>query len=450
MSLIAMLIVAVLFIVVSTSVGRLHPFIALIAAAFGFGIFSGVPLAEVVAAINKGFGDTIGYIGIVILAGSIIGTFLQKSGGAHRIAHSILRRIGKKSATPTMGIVGYLVSMPVFCDSGYVLLSPVNKALAKKAGTSLAAGAVALSLGLFATHTMVPPTPGPVAAAGILNADLGLVILLGIAVSLCALLAGILFAVYYASRITLAEERFPDHGEKAPEQWETLSSAQPSTLKAVLPIIVPIILIVFRSIAELPQQPLGQGQWVDFVVFIGQPSVALLIGVLLVFTIPKKLDAKIISDRGWIGEAIAAAAVIIIITGAGGAFGRVLQVSQIADVIGSGLADWQLGTLLPFIIAAGIKTAQGSSTVAIITTASLLAPLMDTLGFDSAYAKALVVVAIGAGSMVVSHANDSYFWVVTQFAGMSVQQGYRLQTLGSLIQGSVAAVAVWVASLWLL
>lgn len=446
MLMLVILAVAVIFIVVSTSVFKLHPFMALIGAAFGFGIAAGIPLNEVVEAVNRGFGDTIGYIGIVILAGAIIGTFLRKSGGAQRIAQSILRLTGKRNTPATMGIVGYLVSMPVFCDSGYVLLSPVNKALARKAGSSVAAGAVALSLGLFATHTMVPPTPGPVAAAGILDADLGLVILWGLIVSLVALGGGIGFAYRYASKVSLDGNSHSG----ITEEWRVSGEKPPATLQSILPIIVPIVLIVLRSIAELPHQPFGDGRLVSFLVFVGQPSVALLIGVLLVFSLPKKLDAKIISDRGWVGEAIASAAVIIIITGAGGAFGKVLQISQIADVIGGGLAGWQLGILLPFIIAAGIKTAQGSSTVAIITTASLLAPLMSTLGFDSPTARALVVVAIGAGSMVVSHANDSYFWVVTQFSGMSVQQGYRLQTLGTLVQGGVAAAAVWLASLILL
>ncbi|TQV78128.1 GntP family permease [Exilibacterium tricleocarpae] len=448
MSLIALLIVAVLFIVVSTSVYKLHPFAALVFAAFGFGVFSGMPLVEVVAAVNRGFGDTIGYIGIVIVGGSIIGTFLQKSGGAQQIAQAVLRLTGKKNTTPTMGVVGYLVSMPVFCDSGFVLLSPVNKALVKKAGGSLAAGAVALSLGLFATHSMVPPTPGPVAAAGILEADLGLVIVWGLVVSLVALIGGILFAVYVASKVTLGEGA--DAGRDELQEWELMSSKQPSALAAALPILFPIGLIVLRSIAELPSRPFADGQWVNFLVFVGQPSVALLIGVMLVLAIPRRLDARILSDRGWIGEAIAAAAVIIVITGAGGAFGSVLQASQIGEVIGARMADWQLGILLPFLVAAAIKTAQGSSTVAIVTTASLLAPLMDSLGFDTAVAKALVVVAIGAGSMVVSHANDSYFWVVTQFSGMTVQQGYKLQTLGSLVQGSIAAFVVWLLSLWLL
>ncbi len=184
--------------------------------------------------------------------------------------------------------------------------------------------------------------------------------------------------------------------------------------------------------------------------FLGQPVVALLIGVGLAMTLPKRFDKEMLSMTGWVGEAIVGAATIIIITGAGGAFGKVLQNSGIANVIGGALSDANLGIWLPFLIAAGIKTAQGSSTVAIITTAGLLAPLLATLGLDSDTHRALVVIAIGAGAMVVSHANDSYFWVVTQFSGMDVKTGYKLQTLGTLVQGSVAALAVYLVSIMVL
>ncbi|WP_366144234.1 hypothetical protein [Candidatus Accumulibacter sp. ACC012] len=219
----------------------------------------------------------------------------------------------------------------------------------------------------------------------------------------------------------------------------------------MLPIFLPIILIVTRSIGELPSKPFGEaGAFTEVMGFLGQPVVALLIGVGLAMTLPKRFDKEMLSMTGWVGEAIVGAATIIIITGAGGAFGKVLQNSGIANVIGGALSDANLGIWLPFLIAAGIKTAQGSSTVAIITTAGLLAPLLATLGLDSDTHRALVVIAIGAGAMVVSHANDSYFWVVTQFSGMDVKTGYKLQTLGTLVQGSVAALAVYLVSIMVL
>jgi GntP family gluconate:H+ symporter len=286
-----------------------------------------------------------------------------------------------------------------------------------------------------------------VAAAGILGADLGQVIIWGLVVAVFALVAGWLFAVTIASRIYISPDS--KSGEEATPAPEPTGPA-PSVGMSLLPILVPIVLIVVRSIAELPAKPFGEGTVVSFLGFIGQPVVALLIGVALAFLLPKKLEKTMLSSTGWVGEAVVAAATIIIITGAGGAFGKVLQNSGIAGVIGDSLAGVPLGIWLPFIVAAGIKTAQGSSTVAIITTAGLMAPLLGSLGLDGETAKALVVVAIGAGAMVVSHANDSYFWVVTRFSNMDVPTGYRLQTVGTLVEGGTAAVTVWVLSMILL
>jgi GntP family gluconate:H+ symporter len=439
------LVAMIVFIVASTTIGKLHPFVALLLAAFGYGVFTGMPVDKLLGSINAGFGDTIAYIGIVIVAGSIIGTFLQRSGAAAHLAASVLRLAGPKRIPMTMGLVGYVVSMPVFCDAAYILLSPINRALSFRAGVSAAGGAVALSLGLYATHTMVPPTPGPVAAAGILGADLGLVIVWGMVVSMIALGAGLLFAVRYAAQFELAAA--PDTtSETAP----AVSSDGHSTLGALLPIFVPILLIVGRSVAQLPTSPLGTGVAVNFFNVAGQPAVALSIGALLALFLPKSFERSMLSERGWFGEAILNSALIILITGAGGAFGRVLQASGIADVVGGGATQLGMGLTLPFVLAAAIKTAQGSSTVAIVTTAGIVAPLLASLGLDSETAKALAVVAIGAGSMVVSHANDSYFWVVTQFSGMSVKQGYQLQSLGTFIQGAAAAIAIVVLGMFLI
>jgi GntP family gluconate:H+ symporter len=447
MWLVILLLLSVIFIVVATTKLKLHPFLALLIAAFAYGIFCGkMSLAEVVESVNTGFGGTIGYIGIVILAGSVIGTFLEKSGGALNLAKSTLKLVGQKNVPLAMSIVGYIVSVPVFCDSGFVILSPLAKALSRKAKISLAASAVALALGLYATHTMVPPTPGPVAAAGLLKADLGLVILWGALVSVIALGAGWLFAVKYAAKINISP-----NSDSTDCNSQTLEAQGPSALKSVIPILLPIILIVLRSVSELPSHPFGRANAAIFIIFIGQPVFALLIGVFLAFLLPKKLTTEMLSTTGWLGEAVIAAAGIIIITGCGGAFGKVLQNSRISDVIAENLGRASgLNIWLPFIVAAALKTAQGSSTVAIITTAGIVAPLLEALGLDTPTARALVVVSVGAGSMVVSHANDSFFWVVTGLSNMNVKQGYKLQTLGTLVEGLAAAIALWVISLFVL
>ena len=444
MWLLILLLLAVVFIIIATTKLNLHPFLALLIAAFGYGILSGkMSLEQIVEAVNAGFGGTIGYIGIVILAGAVIGTFLEKSGGAYKLAESTLKLVGSKNVPLAMGIIGYIVSIPVFCDSAFVILCPLAKALSRKVKISLAASAIALSLGLYATHTMVPPTPGPVAAAGILGADLGLVILWGALVSIVALGAGWLFAIKFAAKIYISPE-----GESSEQDLRELTAEAPSALKSVVPIFLPIVLIIARSIGDFPSHPFGQGDVAVVIGFLGQPVVALLVGVFFALLLPKKLTTEMLSASGWVGQAVVAAATIIIITGCGGAFGKVLQNSGIADVVkgylgeSAGLSIW-----LPFIIAAALKTAQGSSTVAIITTAGIVAPLLGTLGLESPTARALAVVAIGAGAMVVSHANDSYFWVVTGLSKMSVKQGYKLQTLGTLIEGGTAAVTLWIISL---
>lgn len=444
MGLLALLSGSIVFIVLATAKLKVHPFLALLLAAFGFGILSGMPLQDVVKSVNGGFGDTIGTIGIVILAGCIIGTLLERSGGAYRLAEGALRIAGRKNVPLAMAIVGYVVSIPVFCDSGFVLLSPLSKALAERAGLARASCAMALSLGLYSTHTMVPPTPGPVGAAGVLGADLGMVIAWGAIVGIVATGVAWLFAVKVAGRIHIS----PGDGQVAHSDAATAAEGAPSAPKALAPILLPIVLIVFRSIAELPARPLGEGHGVALLGFLGQPVVALLVGVFLSFLLPKKFELDMLSTTGWVGQSVVAAAIIIVITGAGGSFGRVLQNSGIGDAVGATLKGHEsIGIWVPILIAAGLKTAQGSSTVSLIATAGLVLPLLPALGLDSDAARPLVVVAIGAGSMVVSHANDSYFWVVTQFSGMNVNQGYRLQTLGSLVEGSAAAVAVWLLSL---
>ena len=448
MWLIICLALSIIFIVLSTAKYKLHPFLALLLAALFYGIFTGMPLLALVDAINEGFGSTLRSIGIVIIAGTIIGAFLEKTGGAQTLANGALKVTGKKNVPLAMALVGYIVSMPVFCDSGFVILSPLNKALTKKAGISIAAGAIALSLGLYATHTMVPPTPGPVTAAGILGADLGMVIVVGMLVSMVAAIASWIFAVKVAAKVKIEAEPMPEYEEK-PEKKEDASS-RPGFLKSLTPIILPLVLIVVSSVCKMVYKPSPGGAepgLLTMIHFLGQPTVALLLGVAAALLLPKKLERKMIAGDGWVGDAVLAAAAIIVITGAGGSFGKVLQVSGIAKVIGDSMKDSNLGILLPFFIAAAIKTAQGSSTVSMVTTAGLMLPLMGALGLDGNMARALAVVAIGAGAMVVSHANDSYFWVVTQFSGMNLRQGLKLQTLGTLVEGSVAGLTVWLLSL---
>lgn len=434
--LIIYLLVCVVLIVVFTSRVRIHPFIVLLMVALLYGFLSGMPTDEIISSVNEGFGRTLGSIGLIIILGVIIGAFLENTGGAYAIARKILSVFGKKNVVPTMGVMGYVVSIPVFADSGFLLLAPLKRSLCKTAGIGVAGAAIALSLGLTISHTMVPPTPGPIAAAGILDANLGWVLMIGLPVSLSALAVSILFAVLYVSRIRIDPAKVMPMLDTPPDM-----SKAPGAVKSLLPVLVPIVLILANALLPLWQVP--DNAMTRGIEFLGEPFVALLVGVFLAFLLPAKLEVRMLSTDGWIGKALASAASILLITGAGGAFGRILQNSGIATSLGELISHWHLGIWVPFLLAAAIKTAQGSSTVSLITTASILAPLMGELGFVSDLDKALVVIAIGAGSAVVSHANDSFFWVVTQMSGMDVRTGYRTHTLGTLVMGVSSALVVF-------
>lgn len=436
---IIVLILAIAFIVLSTAKFKLHPFLALIIAALGYGLFSGMPLNGIVKSINNGFGNTVGSIGIVIIAGCIIGTFLEKSGGAYVMAKGVMKLTGEKRVPLAMLLLGYVISIPVYADSAFVILTPLNKAMSTKAKITLAATAIALGLGLTITHCLVPPTPGPISAAGIMEADLGLVILTGIAASSLAVITALIFVTKYASKTYINPN--PEGNDNG--VIEEVKKA-PSVIKSCIPVIVPLLLIVLKSISDFPTAPFGTGTCRMVIGFIGEPVIALLIGLALSLTLPEKLDREMLSITGWVGESLTSAAMIIMITAAGGSFGMVLRDSGIANILGDALSGFNLGIWLPFIIAAALKTAQGSSTVAIITTASLIAPLMGALGFETALAKALAVTSICSGAMVISHVNDSFFWVVTQMSGMNVKTGCKLHSVGTLLCGLTSMIAVWI------
>ncbi|BBP81746.1 MULTISPECIES: GntP family permease [unclassified Pseudomonas] len=452
MGLVLILVALIAFIVLSTTRFKLHPFLALLAAAFIAGFAYQVPTGEIVKTITTGFGSILGYIGIVIVLGTVIGVILERSGAAITMAETVIRLLGERFPTLTMSIIGYLVSIPVFCDSGFVILNSLKNALAARMRVSTVAMSVALATGLYATHTFVPPTPGPIAAAGNLGLDasLGLVIAVGLVVALATALAGMWWANRFIGReVQLEDDHLPPSADQDFAALRAGYGKLPSAFQAFAPIFVPILLICLGSIAAFPAKPFGSGTVFGLLSFLGQPVVALLVGVALACTLLKSEDKrKEFHDH--VVEGIVSAAPILLITGAGGAFGAMLKVTPLGDYLGSTLSALGIGLFMPFVVAAALKTAQGSTTVALVTTSALVAPLLGQLGLDSEMGRVLTVMAIGAGAMTVSHANDSFFWVVTQFSRMPVSLAYRAQTLATLVQGIVGMLVTWLLSLILL
>lgn len=431
-----LLFIAIVFIILLTSRFQWHPFIALLIVSLGYGFAVGLSTEELIQSLQDGFGTTLGSIGMIIVAGLIIGAFVEESGGAHVIANFFVKIFGAKRIHWAIGCMGYLISIPVFADSGFVILTPLNKALTKKLGVSIAGTAIALGIGLTAAHTMVPPTPGPLAAAAIIGADLGWVIFIGLITSGVGLLVGIPFAKRMGNKIYIEPDSLSE-SDVIQSQDEL-----PSLTRTLLPILIPLALIVSKAIIQFPGFPMSKGPIIAVIDFVGHPIIALLIGVFFAIRIPKKRDSNRLSEKGWVGKAIKGSATILLITAAGGAFGKVIQASGVHLSVEPLLKTLPLGIALPFLIAALIKTAQGSSTVAIVTTSSIVFPMLTALELTSTIDKALVVVAIGAGATVISHANDSFFWVVTQFSNMTVPQGYRLHSMATLLLGLTALVTL--------
>lgn len=439
----ALIIVSVVLMILAISKLKMHPFIVMILIAMFTGILGGLLFPEtgltldaVIANINQGFGGIMTSIGIVILCGTIIGTILEKTGAALTMANAILKVVGKKNSTLAMGVMGYITGIPVFCDSGFVVLSPISRSLSKQSGTSLAVTATALSGGLYATHCLVPPTPGPIAMAGTLGADLGITILVGLIVSIPAVAVAIIWAKKVSSKININP-----NVEYTMEELQKKYGKLPGTLESFAPIVVPILLIAIASIVTILK---GSNWLAQIFLFLGKPVVALLLGVFLSISMIPKQEKE--NTLKWVSDGVKDSAAILAITGAGGAFGQILKTLPIQAHI-QGLAGSGLGIFVPFIIACIFKLSMGASTVAMITTSSIMVPLMETMGFASPFGRVLVVMAIGAGSMVASHANDSYFWVVAQFSDMKTEEAYKCQTGMTAAMGITIAILLFIVSL---
>tara|TARA_R110000868_G_scaffold186282_1_gene428673 strand:+ start:1542 stop:2882 length:1341 start_codon:yes stop_codon:yes gene_type:complete len=434
----SVLFLVIIFIIIATIKFKFHPVFSLLFAALISGGLLGIKGDELLVIISEGFGKTLSSIGLIIAFGTVIGIFLEKTNATKVMANTILKIVGMERSALAMNITGFVISIPVFCDSGFIILSSLNKALSKKTGLSLVIFSVSLATGLYTSHVFVPPTPGPLAAAAVLNADLGLVMVLGIFVAIPVSLVGFLWANYIGRKIKI--DAIEENENVLKNNSEVEESYQTKKRYAFAPLVVPIILIAIKSIIEHPSLIISKGIVYEIISFIGNPIIALLIGVVFAFNINKTISLK--ERYNWVVLALKEAGIIVLITGAGGAFGAVLRVVDLTDIIKLETSFIGGGIFIAFFIAAILKTAQGSSTVAIITTAAIMAPLLDSLGLESSVSKACTVLAIGAGAMTVSHINDSYFWVVSQFSNMDVKTALKSQTVATFLQGITGLLLV--------
>ncbi|MBP8011881.1 MAG: gluconate transporter [Parabacteroides sp.] len=410
---------------------KLHPFLSLLITAMFLGVTSGMPLSKVNTAIQNGLGGTLGFVATVVGIGGIFGQILEASGGTEAIARNLIRRFGKDKAHWSLVMAGFLIAIPVYFDVGFIILVPVVYALAKDTKRSTLFYAIPLLAGLAVTHTFVPPTPGPVAVADMLGADLGWVILIGSLIGLpVAILAGPVFGSYISKKIDVAP---PKHMMEELNNGTEQSECSLPSFTAVATIIgMPLLLMVIKSVIELLIK-LGymqEGIVYDISVFVGHPFTALIIATLMAayflgtrrgFTRKQLLDVS--------AKALAPAGMIILIIGSGGAFKEMLIQSGVGNVLAEGISATKLPPIvLAFIIAAAVRITLGSATVSMITAAGIIGPILEAYTLSEIHL-ALIVISIASGATILSHVNDSGFWLVGKYLGLTEMQTLRSWTV---------------------
>ena len=470
---------AISIMVVAISKWHLHPFIAILLTALIFGMVSGIPLPQMTTLIGSGFSKIFAGIGLVIIFGTLMGTILEQSGAALKIADCIIKLLGKRHPVLSMAIMGWVVSIPVFCDSGFVVLNPIREALVKKTHSSPVAMTVALSGGLYLSHVFIPPTPGPLAAAETLglSGNLLLVMGMGLLCSIFPMFLLILFSNYIGRRISCSTDASTNTAYSSSTTSACTTDASTSTSSAsstdaahstdatriaakynsiieksgrlpsaalsFAPIIVPIILM---SLASILQGAEMQQQLKDVVLFLSNPTIALAIGLLFATFLLKRGSGF----EEMVENSLKRSGPILFITAAGSVLGNIVAGSPLVSFITDNAQVLNgLGLLFPFLVAAMLKSSMGSSSVAIITAAGIVAPFAKAMGLASPIGLTLICIAVGAGSMTVSHSNDSYFWVVTKFGRMDIKSGYKTQTLATLILGLGALAELYIISLFI-
>lgn len=409
---------------------KIQAFLSLLIVCIFVGVMAGMPANSVLETMKEGMGSTLGFVATVVGLGALFGGILEQSGGAQKLATYLLKKSGEKNASWAMMATGFAVAIPVFFDVAFIILVPVTYALSKRTGKSLLLYAIPLLAGLAVTHAFIPPTPGPIAVAEILGADLGWVILFGFAAGLpSAILAGPVFARFLAKKIYIEPGKFAEKEDFDEEQ-------APSPALIISIILIPIFLIVAKTLIDSPLvSKSGIPEGLLYIVeLLGHPFTALIIANLIAWYflgikrgLAKEFLLKVAS------KSFESAGIIILLTGAGGAFKQILIKTGAGEMIAQQLNNSFFNPLLfGFVIAAVIRILQGSSTVAMITAAGITAPVVIQTGF-SLSETSLIVIAIASGASILSHVNDSGFWLVGQYLGLDEKQTFKSWTLMTTI-----------------
>ena len=434
----ASIFIVLLLIILGISKFKVHPSLVLFLAALILGFLLQIPIEQNIFIIFKGLFGIVKNLGLLIIFGIIIGVLLEKSGGTHSLARGVLKYLKRIPLPYAISLIGYLVSIPVFCDAAFVILSNLNKTLSKQGKIPITGLTVALSTGLFAPHVLVPPTPGPLAAAYNLKLDnLFLLVVFGSFFAFILVLIGATYANF------LIKKKGVNSNDIIFAKHETRNT--PSFGQAILPIIAPIFLLSFGPISNFTS---NNQVIIQIANMISHPIFALGIGMTFSFHLIKKNRKKTIIYS--FKESFKKAVPILLITGMGGGLGKVIQTITFQDYFTNLSFNNSFGLLIPFLIAAFLKTAQGSSTVAIITSSSICLPLLPLIGLETELGKVWIIMAIGVGSMTVSHLNDSYFWIVSQMSMIDTKTALKTHTLGTFIQGIAGFAILFICyTVWL-
>ena len=433
---------------------KTHTFIALLLAALICGLVGGMTPSDAITAIQDGFGNTLKSTGIIIGLGVMMGGILEKTGAAERLAYTFIKAIGKGKEEWALGITGWLVSIPVFADSAVVIFAPLCKALSRVSGKSVIGLALAMACGLQCTHVLVPPTPGPLTAAGMMGVDVGQMIIAGSLLSIPIFIAAMLYSKWIGTKIyqvpntdgTFDRKEFKKEYIKSMDQLDEIMNAKelPGLWNSLSPIVVPLILIFCKTGLSLTS--IESGLLYNVVNLFGAPIVALAIGTTLaVYGLGAKLDQKQIISI--MNDSIKDTGIIMLITGAGGSLGNVVKVSGVGDVLGSMVVSWPIpAILIPVIIAALMRIALGSATVAITTAASLTAPLLPMLNVSPV----LLAQACCIGAIAFGYFNDSGFWVFNGMFGLTdMKDQLKCKTAVSMVMAGVGVVELLIINMFI-